>query len=82
MLELCGLLKINVNELLSGERIMAETYNMHAEENLLAMHKEVEEKNRQMLQLEYMIGGPATIAGLILCAVAKYAEMPSWHVSD
>lgn len=78
MLELCGLLKINVKELLSGERIMAETYDRHAEENLLAMHKEVEEKNRQMLQLEYMIGGPATIAGLILCAVAKYTEMPSW----
>ena len=27
MLELCGFLKINVNELLSGERIMAEFYS-------------------------------------------------------
>lgn len=78
MLELCELLKINVNELLSGERIMAETYDRHAEENLLAMRKEVEEKNRQMLQLEYLVGGPATIAGLIMCAVARYADMPNW----
>ena len=55
MLELCELLKINVNELLSGERIMAEAYDKRAEENLLAMRREVEEKNRQMLRTEYWI---------------------------
>ena len=44
MLELCELLKINVNELLSGERIMAEAYDKRAVENLLAMRREVEEK--------------------------------------
>lgn len=44
MLELCELLKINVNELLSGERIMAEAYDKRAEENLLAMRREVEER--------------------------------------
>ncbi len=32
MLELCELLRINVNELLSGERIMAESYDKRAEE--------------------------------------------------
>lgn len=46
MLELCDLLKINVNELLSGERIMAESYDKRAEENLLAMKREIEEKRR------------------------------------
>ena len=45
MLELCELLKINVNELLSGERIMAESYDKRAEENLLEMKRQVEEKN-------------------------------------
>lgn len=75
MLELCGLLNINVNELLSGERIMSETYNKKAEENLLAMRREVEEKNRQMLNLEIIIGAPATLAGLVLCGVAAYVEM-------
>lgn len=78
MLELCDLLKINVNELLSGERIMAEAYDKRAEENLLAMRREVEEKNRQMLQTEYWIGAPATIAGLVMCAVAAYVEMSVW----
>jgi len=32
MLELCEILKINVNELLSGEKIMAEVYDKRAEE--------------------------------------------------
>lgn len=78
MLELCELLKINVNELLSGERIMAEIYDKRTEENLLAMKKEVEEKNRQMLRTEIWIGGPATAAGLVMCFVASFIEMPEW----
>lgn len=78
MLELCGFLKININELLSGERIMEEIYDKRAEENLLAMKREVEEKNRQMLRMEYLIGAPATIAGLVMCIVAAYLEMPVW----
>lgn len=78
MLELCALLQINVNELLSGERIMKETYDRRTEENLLAMKKEIEEKNRQMLRLEYWVGGPAIVAGLILCFVASFVEMQVW----
>ncbi len=78
MLELCELLKINVNELLSGERIMAEAYDKRAEENLLAMRREVEEKNRQMLQTEYWIAFPAVIAGLVMVFVASFIEMPGW----
>ena len=78
MLELCEFLKINVNELLSGERIMAEAYDKRAEENLLAMRREVEEKNRQMLQTEYWIAFPAVIAGLIMVFVASFIEMPVW----
>ena len=41
------------------------------------MRKEVEEKNRQMLRMEYWIGGPATVSGLVMCAVAAYVEMPT-----
>ena len=78
MLELCELLKINVNELLSGERIMAEAYDKRAEENLLAMRREVEEKNRQMLRTEYLITFPAILAGLAMVFVASFAELPDW----
>ncbi len=67
MLELCGLLQINVNK--------------RAEENLLEMRREVEEKNRLLLRTEYLIGGPATVAGLLLCFVASYVDMPAgWRI--
>ena len=78
MLELCGFLKINVNELLSGEKIMAESYDKRAEENLLAMKRQIEEKNRQMLRTEYWIALPAVLAGLVMVFVASFVAMPTW----
>ena len=78
MLELCELLNINVNELLSGERIMAGTYDKKAEENLLAMRREMDEQNRMMLRMEYWIVFPSMIAGLIMVFVASFVEMPAW----
>ena len=78
MLELCGFLKINVNELLSGERLMTETYDKKAEENLLAMKKEVEEKNRQMLRLEYTLGIPAMGCALLVYMLPSFIPMSLW----
>ena len=78
MLELCDLLKINVNELLSGEKIMADSYDKRAEENLLAMKREIEEKNRQMLRTEYWVVIPAVLAGLVTVFVASFVAMPLW----
>ena len=78
MLELCDLLKINVNELLSGERIMAEFYDKQAEETLLAMRQELEQKNKQMLQMEYMFGIPATVTIFVMIFVVSFVEMPTW----
>ena len=46
MLELCDILEINVNELLSGEEINMEDKNKKEEELLLKIAKEVEEKNK------------------------------------
>ena len=31
----------------------------------------------EKLRTEYLIGGPATVAGLVMCAVAGYVEMPT-----
>jgi len=78
ILELCELLSINVNELLSGEKIMSDIYYKRAEENLHAMRREVDEKNRQLLNLEILIGTPAIIAGIALVVLAAYVEIPFW----
>lgn len=75
MLELCDLLKINVNELLSGERFMKEAYDTKAEENLLAMRKEIEEQNKLLLRLEYGIGFPAVIAAVLLILFAAFSDL-------
>lgn len=42
LLDLCQLLKINVNELLSGEKLSVETYHRKAEENMLNLIHETE----------------------------------------
>ena len=78
MLELCGFLKINVNELLSGERIMAELYSKQVEENLLTMKREVEERDRRALKLEYWMGFSAVLSGSVLILLASFLEMPFW----
>lgn len=78
MLELCELLEINVNELLSGERLKVDIYNRRAEENLLKMKQEVEVKNRQMLGIEWAVSVPVVISGFLLCFVATAIEMSAW----
>jgi transcriptional regulator with XRE-family HTH domain len=46
MLELCGILKITVNDLLSGEKVNMENINQKNEQLLLDMAKELERKNK------------------------------------
>lgn len=46
MLELCSVLKITVNDLLSGEKISMENSNQKNEQLLLDMAKEIEKKNK------------------------------------
>ena len=76
MLELCELLNINVNELLSGEKIMTESYDKRVEENLLAMRREIEERDKRMLRLEMLLTLPTIIVGIILIVLAVLLVMP------
>ena len=46
MLDLCGILGISVNELLSGEKIIMENNDQKNEQLLLEMAKELERKNK------------------------------------
>lgn len=78
MLELSELLKINVNELLSGEKIMTEVYDRKAEENMIEMKRQIEEQNRRMLMLEFLFGIPAFVAAFSLIIVGAYADIPVW----
>ena len=78
MLELCELLNINVNELLSGEKIMTESYDKRVEENLLAMRREIEQRDKRMLRLEMWLTVPTIVVGIILIVLAVLLVMPIW----
>lgn len=73
MLELSKYLDISVNELLSGERLKMENYNLKAEENLLDLKRKEEYLTKSMLLLEWVIGGISTITLLILIFIAAVA---------
>ena len=49
MLELCELLMINVNELLTGEHIIMDDYKEVAEKNLVEMKTQEETANKKMI---------------------------------
>lgn len=55
-----------------------EDYKKQAEENLLKMKKEIEEKDKQLLSLEVVIGFISSLTFLILIFVASYVEMQFW----
>ena len=79
MLELCEILGISVNELLSGEKIIMENENKKNEQLLLDMAKELENKNRTIwnAMLTLMI---VSIIGLIggLAIVAFFMPEGPW----
>lgn len=64
MLELCELLKINVNELLTGEHIIMDNYKDIAEKNLVEMRKQEEKAKKVVL---------AVIVSVIMLLVAWFA---------
>lgn len=52
MLELCNVLGVSVNELLSGERIDEEMYKEKAEENLLSLQEKKDKAQKELLVFE------------------------------
>ena len=76
MLELCKLLDINVNELLSAKKIIKESYNEQAEENLLEMSREIESKNKKILILNRIITFLGVVIYLLIVLSTILIEMP------
>ncbi|MBP3313064.1 MAG: helix-turn-helix transcriptional regulator [Oscillospiraceae bacterium] len=71
MLELCSILGISVNELLSGEEITMENNNQKNEQLLLELSKELERKNKHIWISMWVIMGVSMVAlfaGLFLTA--------------
>ena len=71
MLELCDILGISVNELLSGEKINMENNNQKNEQLLLDMAKELEKKNKTIWSSMWaimIVSMTALLAGIFIAA--------------
>ena len=78
MLELCGLLKITVNDLLSGEVVSMNNYNEKSEKNLLEMIKQKKQADKRLLSLEIVIGLMSVMFLFSMIFIAALIEMQDW----
>ncbi len=72
MLELCDILRISVNDLLSGEKISMENGNQKNEQLLLDMAKELERKNKTIWNSMWAIMTVSIIALLAGISIAAF----------
>lgn len=77
MIPLCDSLHINVNELLSGERLTDSEYQKKAEENIMNLVKEREESKKKIILsvIECML---TLLSGITLVMLASLLEMDTW----
>ena len=81
MLDLCGHLKITVNDLLNGEVVSVEDYNEKLEERLLDAVRAKEEADKRLLAVEWFIIVVSMLVLLVPMLIAGYVEMPDpWKV--
>ena len=82
MLELCTILGISVNDLLSGEKISMENNDRNNEQLLLDMAKEMERKNKMIWSAMWAIM-TVSIIGLITCLLVAALLIPEgpWQLA-
>ncbi len=79
MLDLCELLNITVNDLLSGEVINMDNYNKEMEQKLIEMVKAKEESDKRLLALEWVIGILSMIVLFVPIIIGAYLPMENWQ---
>ena len=78
MLELCGLLKITVNDLLTGEVVSMKNYDENMEKNLIKMIKQKEEADKRLLAVEIVLGIISSVLLFALIMISAFVQMPVW----
>ncbi len=77
MMPLCDTLHINVNELLSGERLTDSEYQRKAEENIMDLVKEREESKKKII-LSVIECALTLLSGTTLILLTGTLEMDTW----
>ncbi len=78
MLELCAVLNITVNDLLSGEVVSMDNYNKELENNLLEMVKQKQEADKRLLKLEIVLGIIAILPLVAAAVITSIVPMEEW----
>ena len=78
MLELCEILDISVNELLTGEDIEMKNYNELAEQNLIELKKQKEVSDKSLLRLEVALMTLSTLFLFALVMLAALLDLKVW----
>ena len=78
MLALCDVLKITVNDLLSGEVVTMDNYNKELENNLLEMVRQKQEADRRLLRAEMLAGVMASIPFAVGIVIGLAVPMEEW----
>lgn len=73
---LCDILEVNINELLSGEKVSSEEYTEKAEENMMHLLKE-NETERHSWKIGFTIGIILSLIGIVMTIVGATLENES-----
>ena len=79
MLELCSILKISVNELLSGEILSMDDYKNQLENNLIEAVKQKEQADKRLLTLGVVIIVLSVLVLLIPILLGAYLPLKTWQ---
>ena len=75
---LCEILGISINDLFSGEKVDMKNNEKKLEENLLEMTKLKENKDKELLTMEIVIGVLSSLILFVLIFVASFVDMPDY----
>ncbi len=78
MLDLCRILGITVNDLLSGEELSMERINERTEKNLIEMVRQKEAADRRLLKTEIVIVALSMLFLASMIAIAALIPMENW----
>ena len=78
MLDLCNILQITVNDLLSGEVVTMNDFDQKQEKMMLELVRQKQEADKRLLKMEIFLGVFAVLILFGLISIAALLQMQDW----
>ena len=79
--DLCNELDINVNELLSGEKIKVNDYMNKSEENLIKLRKQIDKRKKVLTIISYVFMGIIIVAFILNMVLNRiFSDDRHWNI--